>query len=799
MKANAAPQVEASAATLWRCGGRDCGAGECEHEENELHRHASGPGPAVAPPLVHEALRSAGAPLPGGVRRDMEVRLGHDFADVRIHTDALAAQSARTVQAHAYTVGRHIAFASGKFDPTSAGGRGLLAHELSHAALYPANAPPPSGALRVSTPGDSEEQHAELVSRSAVAPGATQSATVRSGTSKVWRRWEAPASGECNVEETRFLRKVVVDQEKAQSVTLHWNDGSVESGMCSTGKGHCCTDTPGGVAGSVTESRRNGSNLTPITTGAGHLITDRYRSYNGWRFWSMFVPARGIGLHRHHTVTGTPLSHGCVRMHEETAQKIFCGARQNQTRVEVRGFARPDCDEPELRAEWASDFRSAASNVSDGETPQAREIIRKNRQESRRILRESYGRELTDAEIAGGPTGQLEIPRCRSRAATPTAEESRAIPEAGAATGEPTVSSQVLASSGLETLLPALSGALGGARSLAQARTVAQARGQALWAAATGRTRGFSPGGDDRPLYWARLAMTRIIRQWEPGFRLSGSDRNTLVQTFEDSSRGFRDISFGRRQGVKRILVSGFDPFGFDLEAYGRLAASNPSAAAAIALDGATLRNGGVEALVQGVVFPVRFADFNAGVVERVIRPHLTGTQAVDMVMTISMGGQGSNFEVEEYAGRRRSGGFPDNADDTSTGEPPGLAAGPEFLRTTLPPSARRHLGRNAPNQEERRITEVRRGEGTQRTSLSGPTAGSRSVEGSGGGYLSNEIFYRVALMRRNDGSTVPVGHLHTPFLTPSTAGLADAAFVALRRSIVDRIRSLIEATLRDL
>jgi hypothetical protein len=53
--------------------------------------------------------------------------------------------------------------------------------------------------------------------------------------------------------------------------------------------------------------------------------------------------------------------------------------------------------------------------------------------------------------------------------------------------------------------------------------------------------------------------------------------------------------------------------------------------------------------------------------------------------------------------------------------------------------------------------------------------------------------------MRRNDGSTVPVGHLHTPLLTPSRAGMADPAFVRLRQSIVDRVRSILEATLPDL
>ena len=127
-------RVEVATTTLWRCGGRDCGAGECEHDENKLHRHASGPGPDQAPGIVHEVLRSSGSPLPTGVRATMEQQFGHDFADVRIHTDAAAGRSAAAVNALAYTVGRHVVFGTGHYDPASASGQQLLRHELSHAA-----------------------------------------------------------------------------------------------------------------------------------------------------------------------------------------------------------------------------------------------------------------------------------------------------------------------------------------------------------------------------------------------------------------------------------------------------------------------------------------------------------------------------------------------------------------------------------------------------------------------------------------------------------------------------------------
>src|SRR5512134_563730 len=85
-----------------------------------------------APPIVHEALRSPGQPLDAATRAFMEPRFGHDFSGVRVHTDARAAESARAVQALAYTVGRDIVFGDQRYSPQTSPGRRLLAHELTH-------------------------------------------------------------------------------------------------------------------------------------------------------------------------------------------------------------------------------------------------------------------------------------------------------------------------------------------------------------------------------------------------------------------------------------------------------------------------------------------------------------------------------------------------------------------------------------------------------------------------------------------------------------------------------------------
>jgi hypothetical protein len=88
--------------------------------------------PATAPASVHRALSSPGRPLDPDTRGYMESRFGHDFSQVRVHTDSLAAESAREISAHAYTVGSDIAFAAGRYQPETQAGRQLLAHELAH-------------------------------------------------------------------------------------------------------------------------------------------------------------------------------------------------------------------------------------------------------------------------------------------------------------------------------------------------------------------------------------------------------------------------------------------------------------------------------------------------------------------------------------------------------------------------------------------------------------------------------------------------------------------------------------------
>lgn len=87
---------------------------------------------ATAPASVDQVLSKTGRPLDPMLRHDMEQRFGYDFSRVRLHTDALAEQSAREVIAKAYTVGNDIVFGTGQFIPGTNESRRLLAHELTH-------------------------------------------------------------------------------------------------------------------------------------------------------------------------------------------------------------------------------------------------------------------------------------------------------------------------------------------------------------------------------------------------------------------------------------------------------------------------------------------------------------------------------------------------------------------------------------------------------------------------------------------------------------------------------------------
>ena len=100
-----------------------------------------------------------GRPLPDGARSFFERRFGHDLGHVRIHTGETADISARALGARAFTAGHDISFRQGAYQPESADGRNLLAHEVAHVVQNARN----GTVRRVSRPGDSAEVEADHV------------------------------------------------------------------------------------------------------------------------------------------------------------------------------------------------------------------------------------------------------------------------------------------------------------------------------------------------------------------------------------------------------------------------------------------------------------------------------------------------------------------------------------------------------------------------------------------------------------------------------------------------------------
>ena len=130
--------------------------------------------PADESPVKAVVGRGGGEPLEDGLRTDMEGRFGADFGGVRVHTDGQASESARAVNAHAYTVGEDIVFAGGRYDPASPTGQRTIAHELTHVVQQrsgPVDGSPTGDGIRLSSPGDRFEQAAEQGAERIMAAG----------------------------------------------------------------------------------------------------------------------------------------------------------------------------------------------------------------------------------------------------------------------------------------------------------------------------------------------------------------------------------------------------------------------------------------------------------------------------------------------------------------------------------------------------------------------------------------------------------------------------------------------------
>ncbi|ELZ11192.1 transposase [Natrinema thermotolerans DSM 11552] len=96
------------------------------------HNAPSKAGDTQVPDSVRDVISSPGQQLDTSIQRAMEERMGDSLGDVRIHTGPSAAKACEDINARAFTVGNHVAFNHGEYDPSSAEGQHVLAHELAH-------------------------------------------------------------------------------------------------------------------------------------------------------------------------------------------------------------------------------------------------------------------------------------------------------------------------------------------------------------------------------------------------------------------------------------------------------------------------------------------------------------------------------------------------------------------------------------------------------------------------------------------------------------------------------------------
>ena len=262
----------------------------------------------AAAPLVNDVLRSSGHPLPLQTRSFMEARFGQDFSQVRIHNDATAAESARAVNARAYTVGQHIALGAGEYAPQTTEGKRLLAHELTH-VLHQTAGGKPGRMLQRQTTGKTKPANRFSVSLTGCGESPFTEDFIRASAREAF---DTANEGDCIKNET--LKQEILSKFDGLEIV-------------------CSQDTPPGSCGErVTSSKfiifktAFNSNKCPrmaatIFHESVHLIQTRFLSRHGELSWdcqeSCFPgsdePGRG-------TASGCDLERGAVR-----AQSISFG------------------------------------------------------------------------------------------------------------------------------------------------------------------------------------------------------------------------------------------------------------------------------------------------------------------------------------------------------------------------------------------------------------------------------------------------------------------------------------------
>ena len=287
------------------------------------------------PASVERTLASAGRPLHPALLQDMGQRFSYDFSRVRIHSGAAAEQSARDVNANAYTVGHNIVFGAGQYSPGAQEGRRLLAHELTHV----------------------------------VQQGQSHAPSCAAQTLRAQPKKKAPAKPKIPMVCGRPSRKVAGNEITqvnldvgANTLTIDWTDpkkvpaGSAGTHSISPGTGLCCVDCNDDKV-----SQTSGSLCTPKggtwpVSSVGCVLSGHPTAKN-----PTYFQRGGIAIHSGNT-SSPPRSHGCSRTSPEISALIHDNVVVDKTQIASSGtWTSTKCYMKE-----ATDALSNRKDVCDG-------------------------------------------------------------------------------------------------------------------------------------------------------------------------------------------------------------------------------------------------------------------------------------------------------------------------------------------------------------------------------------------------------------------------------------------------
>ncbi|MEO5928367.1 MAG: hypothetical protein ABIR47_00405, partial [Candidatus Kapaibacterium sp.] len=323
--------------------------------------------------------------------------------------------------------------------------------------------------------------------------------------------------------------------------------------------------------------------------------------------------------------------------------------------------------------------------------------------------------------------------------------------------------------------------------------------------------RTYRPNGycDDRTLYWARLKMAEALKR-HPRLLKNSAERNTLVRLLEENTRGFVNAEFSNNTpDVKKILLVAFDPYG--LGGAG-ITNANISGIIALGLHGESVQSSTTTGVIHSLILPVRYADFDDGMIEQLFAPFMHGDNRAHMILTTNMNGEHGIYSLERFAGRRRTGALPDNDDRKST-----IVVGvgtdwKEFYPMSLPVTAIM-AGRKSATPSQSFFYDQSFLSSADTTHVSRPgidsdadnlesnadiTPTGVAIRGSGGSYLSNELFYRLAHLREHSPSgggisSTVIGHLDLPAI--GSSGPASTSAI----NILNEVKTTIERALDNI